>query len=218
MLLKKSSFQLDSREILGIVGPSGSGKSTLLKSLIRMHSASEGDIDFKGISVEKYSYPELRQQIAYLPQQPTFFEGTIQENLLFPFELRQNRKLATPDNEATLRDHLKTHGLEKPLDFNVTELSGGESQRLALARITLLNPTIILLDEPTSGLDPTSSDHIIEQIKRWKDETAGAILWIMHDRSVLKKLECDVLNIENQTLKRYTLDSFLKSEEQTNDE
>lgn len=207
VLLNKSSFEIDSGEISGIVGPSGSGKSTLLKSIIRMHSFTQGRILFKNIPLNKFSYPELRQQIAYLPQNPIFFEGTIKENLLHPFEFRQNRGLSKPDEKA-LKRQLELYGLEHQLDFNVHELSGGESQRLALVRISLLTPSILLLDEPTSGLDPDNTNIVIDQILDWQKESKVAILWIMHDRTVLKKLKCDVLNIENHSLVRYQFKTF----------
>lgn len=173
-----SNFSLDiaTGAFLTIVGPSGGGKSTLLKLLANLISPTSGEIDFKDKNINTYSPINYRRQVSYCFQQPSLFGETVKDNLEFPFKIRKQ----TPDQskmEQVLESvDLKTDFLNK----NITELSGGEKQRVALIRNLLFKPEVLLLDEITTGLDNDSKEIVHRLIQNvHKDNTT--IIQVTHD-------------------------------------
>ena len=173
-----SNFSLDivTGAFLTIVGPSGGGKSTLLKLLANLISPTSGEIDFKDKNINAYSPTNYRRQVSYCFQQPSLFGETVKDNLEFPFKIRKQ----TPDQskmEQVLESvDLKTDFLNK----NITELSGGEKQRVALIRNLLFKPEVLLLDEITTGLDNDSKEIVHRLIQNvHKDNTT--IIQVTHD-------------------------------------
>lgn len=164
---------IDSLEIplgstIALVGPSGAGKSTFAKLLPRFYDPQSGGIFLDGVDIRKLSKRQLRQQIAFVPQAPVLFNGTVRDNLL----------LARPDaDEAALRAALEAAhahefvdrmdgGLNASIGENAVRLSGGQRQRLALARAFLKDAPILVLDEATSALDAESEDKIQQALTR----------------------------------------------------
>jgi len=177
-------------QIITIAGPSGCGKSTLLRSIIKLMPLLEGSISIANKSIEDWSVPELRNRCIYLHQHPVMFTGSVELNLTMPFNFRMNKKLK--QNHGKITKVMNAVGL--PPDFmntNSSTLSGGEAQRVALARAMLIDPQVLLLDEPTASLDPDSSDIIIDTIKRWVDEKERGVIWVVHERDVIRKLGID---------------------------
>lgn len=143
-----------------IIGSSGSGKSTLLKLLNKLISPDSGEIYYNTELVTDISSVELRRKVVMLSQSPTIFPGTIRDNLLIG--LIFSEKEIVSDDE--LKVMLKLVSLSKELDEDSHTLSGGEKQRLSLARVLLLNPEVLLLDEPSSALDENTEMSVVSTL------------------------------------------------------
>lgn len=146
------SFDFKREKIYTIIGPSGSGKSTLLRLFNRLNEPSSGEIYYNGKDQSQYSPCELRKKIGYLFQVPHLFETSVKDNFLYA-----NEKISD-DQIVKLLDQVRLSKdfINKPAG----QLSVGEKQRVALARLLANSPDIILLDEPTSSLDPSITDKI----------------------------------------------------------
>lgn len=144
-------------EFFLVRGPSGTGKSSLLRLLNRLEEPAGGRLFFKGVPYADLPAPELRRQVLYIQQTPVVVDGSVKDNLLLPFTLKNNRDLIRPDNQK-LRDRLDAFSMSNvTLTHPARSLSVGQQQRLCLIRGLLLSPAVILLDEPTSALDDESS-------------------------------------------------------------
>ncbi len=195
-VLKSISFQVRAGECLSITGPSGSGKSALLRLLNRFDDPQQGEICFHGKSLYSFDPLEIRRRIALVLQQPVMFYGTVRENLL-----RRPGRQHPP--EAALVQALEEVGLDRLfLDRNATELSGGEKQRISIARSLLGGPEILLLDEPTSALDARSLHlvaHLIIQLNRVRGLT---LIVVTHQAELIHRLGGRVLLLERGRIVR----------------
>ena len=147
-----------------IIGPSGSGKTTFLKLFNRMTIPTSGELRFHGKPVSEYPLTEYRRQIPIVMQEPVLFDGSVESNLFLPFSLKK-WMLQKPGSE---RIHQVLSICRLPpsiLQESSHVLSGGEKQRLAIARALLLNPEVLLLDEPTSALDVHTAIQIFESLE-----------------------------------------------------
>ena len=155
-ILTNISFKLDKLGITGIIGPSGSGKSTLLKLLNKLISPTVGTVTFNGNNITYIPSSELRKQIGMVQQRPYLFAGDVRNNLLYG-----PRIWNIEYSDDKLLQLLKRVALDVDfLDRNIDGLSGGEQQRVSLARTLANEPCAILLDEPTSALDIVSQEII----------------------------------------------------------
>nr|WP_275064650.1 ATP-binding cassette domain-containing protein [Bartonella sp. MM73XJBT] len=167
-----------------LLGPSGCGKSTLAKLLCALYPPASGQILINDQSIQNFDIRSVRQTIAYFPQSPCLFSGTILENML----------LAKPDaseNEINAALHASAcydliaqlpQGLHPQVGEQGGFLSGGQRQRLALACFFLIEPQILILDEPTSALDDTVSAQIVEHLYKLSQERI--VLVITHKRDL----------------------------------
>ncbi|MGR5063558.1 ABC transporter ATP-binding protein [Photobacterium sp. DNB22_13_2] len=149
---------------LAISGPSGCGKSSLLQVIAGLRPSSCGDIHWQQITVKEDNLSWWRQQFCYLPQQAVMGGETILQAMMLPWHLKA-LSLPEPSHERCLGVLASlgiTHTLEQPTD----KLSGGEKQRLAIARALLMERTLWLMDEPTSALDAASRDKVIALIAK----------------------------------------------------
>ena len=167
------SYTFACGDIYTIVGPSGAGKSSLLRLLNRLDEPSEGEVWFEGQDYRSLPVRELRLRIGYLFQQPYLFPGTIAENIRFG---------AAQLSDDEVCDLLKQTGLStKDCSEPVDMLSGGEKQRVALARLLATNPSVLLLDEPTSALDPTATRGIEELIWKIVERKCYTVIMVTHE-------------------------------------
>lgn len=175
-IISNFSLYIATGAFLTIVGPSGGGKSTLLKLLANLISPTSGEIDFKDKNINTYSPTNYRRQVSYCFQQPSLFGETVKDNLEFPFKIRKQ----TPD-QSKMEQVLESVDLKPDfLNKNITELSGGEKQRVALIRNLLFKPEVLLLDEITTGLDNDSKEIVHRLIQNvHKDNTT--IIQVTHD-------------------------------------
>ena len=164
-----------------IIGPNGAGKSLLVRALHGLIEPSAGEIKFGGANLSS----EFRQRQAMVFQRPVLLRRSTLANVEFALRLRGN---ARQDQARTLLDLV---GLSEMADRPARRLSGGEQQRLALARALATQPDILFLDEPTANLDPASTK-IIEDIVSEQDRSGTKIIFVTHDMAQARRLGSDV--------------------------
>ena len=166
LILKDINFRLEAGKSIAIVGPSGSGKSTIINLIPRLYDVKEGSVTFDGIDVRKLDLAFLRSQVGVVSQETYLFNGTIRENLLYAKPDASEEEMIEALRKANIYDLVQKQ--EKGLDTQVgnrgLKLSGGEKQRISIARILLKDPTIFIFDEATSALDSISEQKIQEAI------------------------------------------------------
>jgi len=162
------SFEVPARTSLALVGPSGSGKSTIVNLLNRFYELAEGRILVDGTDITDYTVYSLRYQIGLVPQSPVLFSGTIEENILYGRPDANEEEVRQAAVNANALDFIEAmpDGMETAIGERGTTLSGGQTQRLAIARAFLKDPSILILDEATSALDSESERCIQEALHR----------------------------------------------------
>lgn len=174
-------LKINEGKVTVITGPSGSGKSTLLKMLNKMQSPTSGEIFYKGENIKKINPIMLRREIPMLGQDVIRYQKTVRDNLLIGLKFQN---ISSVDDEI-LKETLNKVRLDIDLDSNIEKLSGGEMQRVAIARIILLNKDTYLLDEPTSALDSVTEDIVIKNfIENFKGKT---IIYVTHSEKIAQK-------------------------------
>ena len=176
-ILKDISFKIQKGDFITIKGPSGSGKSTLLKLLAAIMNPSAGEIIYKGKPLSEYEITDYRKEVSYSFQNAALFGTTVADNLMFPYEIRNEP--FDRDRAIALLDKVMLS--EQYLDQKITELSGGEKQRVALIRNVLFTPEVLLLDEVTSALDAENRKVISDAVLRLNRENNITVLWVTHN-------------------------------------
>jgi ABC-type multidrug transport system fused ATPase/permease subunit len=183
-ILNDVSFTVERGRALVLVGPSGSGKSSLLRCLNRLVESTSGTVRFDGRDTRSFDPRALRRRVALVMQTPVLFEGTVRDNL-------RVRPADAPGDfsEDRLRATLAEVGLEPDfLDRDATTLSGGEKQRVTIARALLRDPQALLLDEPTSALDPPNTLLVVEAISRLRAARGLSIVAVTHQPDLVRRL------------------------------
>ncbi len=179
------SLEIMRGELLGIVGASGSGKSSLLRLLNRLDEPSSGTVYLDGVDYKTIAPRELRRRLGMVTQRPFLFPGTVASNLQFG---PQQRGEVLPD--ATIHELLRQVGLDGFAQRDVGNLSGGEQQRVSLARSLANQPEMLLLDEPTSALDEDAKLGVEELIRELATATSRTFVLVTHDREQARRI-CD---------------------------
>jgi ATP-binding cassette subfamily B protein len=181
------SFTANTGETIAFVGPSGSGKSTLMKLLVGLYRPQEGKILYNGMDENNISFEDLRSQIGFVTQDTNLFSGSIKENLLFV-----NPSATDEDLNDALAKAACTNLLlraEKGLDTMIGEgglkLSGGEKQRLSIARALLRKPNLLIFDEATSALDSLTEEEITNTIRDISSNKDQITILIAHRLSTI---------------------------------
>lgn len=194
-ILSIDQLHIKAKQITSIIGESGVGKSTLLKLLNHLESYDEGEILYKDNAIHFMKPIELRRQVAMLAQTPAIFEGTIKANIEIGLHFAEKQS----PNDDDMLQALKTVYLDKALETDAAELSGGEQQRLALARMILIDAPTILLDEPTSALDSATADTVIKQFLTWARETNKTIIMVTHSEDIAKEYSDEIIKLIPQS-------------------
>ena len=165
-VLKDISFRLEAGHSIAIVGPSGSGKSTIINLIPRLYDVSEGTVTFDGTDVRKLDLAFLRSRVGVVSQETYLFNGTIRENLLYAKPDASEEEMVDALKQANIYDFVSRQemGLDSQVGNRGLKLSGGEKQRISIARILLKDPTVFIFDEATSALDSISEQKIQEAI------------------------------------------------------
>ncbi|MEI5989780.1 hypothetical protein A5881_001273 [Enterococcus termitis] len=176
-IIDNINMEIEQGSHLTITGPSGGGKSTLLKLFAFLLTVTKGNIFFKGEDVATLTPENYRMQVSYCFQQPSLFGETVRDNFMFPYEVRKK-----DFQESHVLELLKEVQLpENYLDKNITELSGGEKQRVALIRNVIFLPEVLLLDEVTAGLDETSKQIVNQWLLQLNKEKNVTLIRVTHD-------------------------------------
>jgi putative ABC transport system ATP-binding protein len=181
-LLQPTSFTLAAGDRVVITGPSGSGKSVFLRALALLDPVDAGTIHWRGQPVAHGGIPSYRRHVAYIAQRPAMLDGSIEDNLRYPFSLKVYRDVRF-DRERAVAMADRAGREAGFLDKRASDLSGGEAQIAALIRVLQVDPDILLLDEPTASLDPASAQEIEALVNTWFTDGHGAraSIWISHD-------------------------------------
>jgi len=166
-VLSGISLAVEPGKVLGIVGPPGSGKTTLLSLIPRLYDVSRGGIFVDGKDIRSLKIDNLRSHIAFMPQEPFLFAGTIRENIAFDNPLIEESQLEKISQKAMLYDTIRAfpNGFETIVGEKGVILSGGQKQRIALARCLLQEAGVLILDDPISQVDLETGTAIIDAIK-----------------------------------------------------
>lgn len=189
-LLNSLDFTLAAGDRVAVTGPSGSGKSVFLRALALLDPLNSGEIIWRGKPVKGAGIPAYRRHVSYIAQRPAMLEGTVEDNIRYPFTLKVYSDLAF-DRAAVLRLAKEAGRGDSFLDKQYSELSGGEAQIAALIRVLQLQPDVLLLDEPTAALDPESSREIEALVTAWYSASANgerAYLWVSHDQAQAQRM------------------------------
>lgn len=185
IILDKFSHSFEKNKIHGILGKSGCGKSTLLKLLMRFFAVDSGSISYGNLNVNSIKTSSLRDNIAYVTQETFLFQDTIGNNIKVAKENATRQEVEEAAKKASIHDFIMS--LPKGYDTMLAELgdsiSGGERQRIGLARAFLHNGNIILLDEPTSNIDSLNESVILNSIK--KESDGKTIILVSHRKSTM---------------------------------
>ncbi|MEM7446082.1 MAG: type I secretion system permease/ATPase [Pseudomonadota bacterium] len=186
------NFSVKPGEAIGVIGPSGCGKSTLARGLTGVWPPSGGKIRLDGATLDQYQSERLAQYIGYLPQRVSLFDGTIAENIARLAQGADSEKVVEAAKKAAAHEMILKlpHGYETLVQSIGTQLSGGQVQRIGLARALYGDPVILVLDEPNSNLDNEGSTALNTAIRQVK-ERDGAVLIMAHRPAAIK--ECDKL-------------------------
>ncbi len=185
--LSDISFGVKNGETIAFVGPSGSGKSTLVKLLVGLYRPQEGNIFYNKINGKEFDFDELRNQIGFVTQDTQLFAGTIKENLLFvnPNATEEDLQLALKKSSCTALLERAEKGINTVIGEGGLKLSGGEKQRIAIARALLRKPHLLIFDEATSALDSITEEEITTTIKEISEEKEQITVLIAHRLSTI---------------------------------
>ena len=191
-ILSNIAFCVQAGDSIGVLGPSGSGKSSLFRLLNLLMSPTQGQILYKNKNIQEISPTQLRRSISYILQKPYLFGTTVQENLLYPYEL-----LGQKPDFSQIRSYLDQVKLpQNTLQKKNTALSGGEQQRVALIRSLLVKPEIILLDEVTASLDEENTLLLENLIIHEQTLQHLTLLFITHNQEQARRLAHKILYLE----------------------
>lgn len=201
------SFSINPRDYLCIVGENGSGKSTLVKSVLGLIKPTSGRIDYSGLK---------QTEIGYLPQQTivqrdfpasvyeVVISGCLNRSGFFPFYTKANREAVAANLQCLGIEHLRNRSYR--------ELSGGEQQRVLLARALCATDKILLLDEPVSGLDPVATGEMYALLQHLNEHHEITIIMISHDIQAALKYGNKILHMATSPLFFGGVDEYLKSD------
>jgi ATP-binding cassette subfamily B protein len=185
--LENISFNVKLGETIAFVGPSGAGKSTLVKLLVGLYRPQNGHIEYNGAKESDIDFEELRNQIGFVTQDTQLFAGTIRENLSFVFPNATDKEMITALEKASCHSILSKaqQGLETIIGEGGLKLSGGEKQRLSIARALLRHPHLLIFDEATSSLDSITEEEITRTIHAISEEREQITVMIAHRLSTI---------------------------------
>ena len=190
--LKSISFSVEPGQAVGVIGPSGAGKSTLARTLTGVWRPAGGSVRLDGAALEHYGSETLGRHIGYLPQRVSLFDGTIAQNIARLLDTPDDAKVVAAAKMAAAHEMILelTDGYDTMISAGQVRLSGGQMQRIGLARALYDDPVILVLDEPNSNLDNDGSQALNQAIRAMK-ASGRSVLIMAHRPAAIQ--ECDTL-------------------------
>jgi tungstate transport system ATP-binding protein len=207
-VLQVDSLDIQRGETLTVVGPNGAGKSTLLLALARLLRLSRGEILYDGKSLKQWDELEYRRKISFVFQAPLLMDMTVEQNVALGLKFR-----GTSKNEMRVRtgEWMKQLGVESLAKRRSSQLSGGEAQRVSLARAFVLEPELLLLDEPFSALDPPTRSKLIQDLYNLLENDHRTAVFVTHNLSEAAKLSHRIAVIIGGVLRQVGTAEQIKS-------
>ena len=217
--LEDISFKIKRGQTVGLIGGTGCGKSTLVNLIPRFYDATQGTVSVDGRNVKDYPFLQLRSQIGIVPQQSILFKGTIRDNMKWQNENATDEDIIKALKIAQAYEFVSklNKGLDSFVEQGGKNFSGGQRQRLCIARALAVQPEVLLMDEPTSALDPISTSKIEElAMELKKDYTIIMVTHNMHDaithgnRLIMMSDGKIILDISGEEKKNLTVEHLLE--------
>src|SRR5215211_5204515 len=207
-VLQVDSLDIQRGETLTVVGPNGAGKSTLLLALARLLNPSKGEILYDGKSLIQWDELEYRRKISFVFQSPLLMDMTVEQNIALGLKFR-----GTPKEEAHQRvgKWMKQLGVESLAKRRAGQLSGGEAQRVSLARAFVLEPELLLLDEPFAALDPPTHARLLDDLSTLLKEDHRTAVFVTHNLKESAKLSHRIAVIVGGMLRQVGTAKQIKS-------
>ena len=209
----RNALQIDSLDIkhgetLAVVGPNGAGKSTLLLALARLLKPSDGGVIFNGSQLARLDDLEYRRKISFVFQDPLLLDMTVEQNIALGLKFRD-----TPKEEIHARvwKWIRYLGIETLAKRRASQLSGGEAQRVSLARAFVLEPELLLLDEPFAALDPPTRAKLLEDLSALLAQDHRTAVFVTHNLNEAAKLSHRIAVIVNGMLRQVGTAKQIKS-------
>lgn len=175
-VLRIDSLEIKRGEILAVVGPNGAGKSTFLLTLANLIKPSQGEIIFDGKNQSEWNELEYRRKIAFVFQDPLLMDMTVEENIALGLKFRGEKNF-----QAQVVKWSQAMGIDKLLKRRASQLSGGEAQRVSLARAFILNPDLLLMDEPFSAVDPPTRIQLLKDLSKVLSKEKRTTIFVTHN-------------------------------------
>jgi len=203
LVVREVNLDIRPGSTVAIIGPNGAGKSTLLHLILGFYRPSGGELRAGGVPYERIDLLELRRSIGVVMQHPTFFAGTVRDNIVYGNPEATTEEVLWASRLALADDFIRRlpSGYDTPIGEDGILLSGGEVQRIAIARALLRRPRLLILDEPTNHLENAVIHRLLEGISTLADRPG--VLIISHDRTVLGYAD-RVYRLENGALAKHT--------------
>jgi len=189
IILNIDKLEIKEGSITGLIGPNGSGKTTLMRIVSGLDLDFKGTIRYNGSLLNE----EIYKKMTLVTQKPYLFRRRVFENIEFPLKVR---KVDRGIRRKKVEEIMERFQIEDLKDKKGHLLSGGESQKVSLARALIFEPELLLLDEPTSNIDPESIKIMEREIIRFNEETKGTVLIVTHNIDQAKRLCHHIINLE----------------------
>ena len=206
--LRIDSLDIKHGETLAVVGPNGAGKSTLLLALARLLKPSDGGVIFNGSQLVRLDDLEYRRKISFVFQDPLLLDMTVEQNIALGLKFR---KMPKEEIHARVWSWIKHLGIESLAKRRASQLSGGEAQRVSLARAFVLEPELLLLDEPFAALDPPTRAKLLEDLSTLLAQDHRTAVFVTHNLNEAAKLSHRIAVIVNGMLRQVGTAKQIKS-------
>lgn len=188
-VLNIDEMTIEKNIITSIIGPNGSGKTTLLNIIAGLDREYEGRVLYDGEGIDR----DIVENMTIVFQKPYLFKRTVYENIEYPLKIRNVKK---EKRRIRVLEVIKRLEIEDLIDKRADRLSGGESQKLALARALVFEPRLLMLDEPTSNIDPESIKLMEREILRFNEELGSTVLIVTHNMDQSLRLADETIELE----------------------
>ncbi len=205
--LRVDSLHIQRGETLAVVGPNGAGKSTLLLALAHLLKPAQGEIKFEGKNIKEWNDLEYRRKIAFVFQDPLLMDMTVEQNIALGLKFRGADKNHI---RIMVEKWSKSMGVDSLLTRRAGQLSGGEAQRVSLARAFILEPQLLLMDEPFSAVDPPTRAQLLADLSSVLSQAHRTTVFVTHNLKEAAQVGDRVAVVVNGELKQVGMLSQIK--------